>query len=82
MALDSSTQILRQQLLRKLGDDSRRAGLVAIREILTEENTDAMIKILVDRIDLPFWLAWLPVGSVLDKLLPEALLSVFEDLLT
>lgn len=81
MATQNSTQILRQQLLTRLEDSTREAGLTAIREILTEENTDALIEILLDRISLPFWLSWLPIGKVLDKMLPETLLNLFEDLL-
>lgn len=81
MATQTSTQILRQQLLTRLEDSTREAGLTAIREILTEENTDALIEILMDRLKLPFWLSWLPIGKVLDKMLPETLLNLFEDLL-
>lgn len=82
MAIQNSTQILRSQLAVRVGDAGRSAALEALREILTEENTDALIRIIEDKISLPFWLRWIPLGSILDRLLPEKLLEVFEDLLT
>lgn len=81
MASVNRTQILRQQLLTELESDSRQAALEALEKILTEENTDALIEILMDMLKLPFWLRWLPIGSVLDQVLPETLLDLFRKLL-
>lgn len=81
MTVENKTQVLRQQLLSQLGEDSRQAALRALEAILTEENTDALIEILMDMLPLPFWMKWLPIGSVLDRLLPETLLNLFEKLL-
>lgn len=83
MATAKSVAQLRAQLIQRMDSEVRAAGLVAAREILTEENTDALIEILMHKISgyLPFWLRWLPINSILDKLLPEAVLSVVEDLL-
>lgn len=81
MAVETSTRILRAQLLARLSAETRRAALEAVREILTEENTDAVIAIVVERLPLPFWLRWLPVRAVLDRLLPGTLLRVLEELL-
>lgn len=61
--------------------EAKNAALVAIREILTEENTDALIELIKDKLHLPLWLRWLPLGMILDKLLPGTLLRVFEEVL-
>ena len=54
-----------------------------LHSVLTEENTDRAKDLLVAGIapKLPFWARWLPIGYVLDALLPEVLLSVIDDLL-
>lgn len=65
-----------------LGDELKSQALIAIREVLTEDNTDALIDLIMDRLPIPFWMRWLPIRSVLDRLLPETLLNVFEDLLS
>ncbi len=63
--------------------DARRATLGVLKQYLTEENTDLLVKTLRKRIKrrLPRWARWLPIGKVLDALLPEVLLDFFEDLL-
>lgn len=61
--------------------ESRIVALDAIRTILTEENTDEIIDLVLAKVNLPLWLRWLPLGRVLDQLLPEAILGVFEDIL-
>ena len=81
MAVQNSTQLLRSQLQASVTDAARSSALEALREILTEENTDALIHIITDKISLPIWLRWIPLGSILDRLLPEKLLQVFEEVL-
>lgn len=62
----------------------KQLALDVVQGILTENNTDKLKDIIVARIKphLPFWAKWLPIGRVIDALLPEVLLSVFKDLLT
>ena len=64
--------------------EAKGAALSGIREVLTEENTDKIIARLVEIIKgrLPLYLRWIPVGTVLDALLPGALLKVFEEVLS
>lgn len=66
-----------------LSVDAKSAALSGLREVLTEENTDKIIARLVEIIKgrLPIYLRWIPVGTVLDALLPGALLKVFEEVL-
>ena len=66
-----------------LSTDARAAALAGLREVLTEDNTDKIIARLVEIIKprLPIYLRWIPVGTVLDALLPGALLRVFEEVL-
>ena len=66
-----------------LSADAKSAALSGLREVLTEENTDKIIARLVEIIKgrLPLYLRWIPVGAVLDALLPGALLKVFEEVL-
>ena len=54
-----------------------------IRSVLTEKHTDRVNDIIVARVKphLPFWLRWVPIGRVLDALLPGVLLSVLDDVL-
>lgn len=47
-------------------------------EILTEENTDKLIDIVLALIKLPIWLRWLPLRSILDRLLPNVLLDALK----
>lgn len=79
----SSFAATRARILQNLGEDARVATLSGVREVLTEENTDAIIERIVSYVKprLPFYLKWLPLGTVLDSLLPGALLKVFDDLL-
>ena len=49
-------------------------------EILTEENTDVFIDLVLGFVKLPLWLRWLPLRSILDKLLPEAVLKAIKAL--
>lgn len=66
-----------------LTSDARAAALAGIREVLTEDNTDKIIARMVELIKpkLPIYLRWIPIGTVLDALLPGALLKVFEEVL-
>jgi len=66
-----------------LTGEAKVAALAGIREVLTEENTDKIIARMVELIKprLPIYLRWIPVGTVLDALLPGALLRVFEEVL-
>ena len=63
-------------------DTKNQLALDIIRSVLTEEHTDRAKDLIVARIKphLPFWARWLPIGRVIDALLPEVLLSVFEEL--
>lgn len=67
----------------QLTEDARNATLAGVRTVLTEENTDILIERMVALIKpkLPVYLRWIPVGTVLDALLPGALLKVFEEVL-
>lgn len=73
-----------QQLTQDVSQTARQGALDVARSILTEEKTDALIAILVPKIKaaMPGWLRWLPVGYVLDKLLPGTILSVLEEVLS
>ena len=59
-------------------------ALAVVKRVLTEENTDKLKRTLKRGIKskLPGWLKWVPVGRVLDALLPEVLVEFFEGLLT
>ncbi len=59
-------------------------ALQIVEQVLTEENTDALIEIIVKRVKkvLPFWAKWLPIGTVLDKLFPDVLIDALRELLT
>ena len=67
-----------------LAGDAKAAALVGIREVLTEENSDKLIARLMEILKpkLPVWARWLPLGKVLDALLPGALLKVMEEALS
>ena len=67
-----------------VGSEAKAGALTTARSILTEHNTDALIEVLVPRIKakLPMWLKWLPLGTILDKILPGTLLSVIEEVLS
>lgn len=71
-------------LVSQVSLDARNGALVTARTILTEENTDKVIAILVPRVKakLPFWAQWLPIGRVLDALLPGVVLQVLEEFLS
>lgn len=49
-------------------------------EILTEENTDIVIDQVLSLIKLPIWLRWLPLRSILDRLLPDVLINALKAL--
>jgi len=69
--------------LPKIPQSVRQDTLEVIKAYLTEENSDVFVRALTRRVKrrLPRWVRWLPVGRVLDALLPEILLEFFEDLL-
>ena len=62
---------------------SKHAVFNILNDLLTEEATDKFKVYARDLIKakLPVWLRWLPVGRVIDALLPEVLLAALEDLL-
>lgn len=64
-----------------ISPDLRAAALEGIRAVLTEENTDALIAKIEAAIKprLPWYAKFLPIGKVLDTLLPGVLLKVFEE---
>ena len=64
--------------------EQKQAALAVIRSVLTEENSDKLKRILKRGIKkkLPGWLRWLPIGKILDSLLPEVLIDFFEHLLS
>ena len=66
-----------------LAGDAKAAALSGIREVLTEENSDKLIARVVELVKprLPIYLRWVPIGTVLDALLPGVLLKVFEEAL-
>lgn len=74
----------RARIATNLSADVRSATLVGVKEVLNEENTDALIARIVPKVKaaLPAYLRWLPIGTVLDALLPGALGKVFEEILT
>ena len=61
----------------------RQLAYDTLKDVLTEERTDSIKDLLVDGIKskLPRWMRWLPIGKVIDALLPEVLLSVLKDAL-
>jgi hypothetical protein len=73
---------LKANVFSDLGPEVRAAALEGIRAVLTENNTDALIEIIMGKLRLPLWLRWLPLRAVLDRLLPDALLRVFEEALS
>ena len=73
-----------RQIGARLADDAKAAALSGIREVLTEENSDKLIARVVELVKpkLPVYLRWIPIGTVLDALLPGVLLKVFEEALS
>ena len=63
---------------------AKQATLVVLKEVLTEESSDKLKRILKKKIKskLPGWAKWIPIGQILDALLPEVLIDFFEDILT
>lgn len=53
---------------------------ILANEILTEENTDVLIDQVLSLIKLPVWLRWLPLRSILDRLLPDVLINALRTL--
>ena len=64
-----------------LSTDMKAAALAGIRVVLTEENTDVLIARIEALIKpkLPWYAKYLPIGAILDRLLPDVLLRVFEE---
>lgn len=73
----------RARIATNLSTDVRAATITGIREVLTEANTDAIIERVIPRVKsaLPAYLKWLPVGTVLDYLLPGTLEKVIVEIL-
>ena len=69
--------------LPQIPQKARKATLDVLSQYLTEENSDLFVDYMTKRVKrrLPRWLRWLPIRRVLDALLPEVLLGLFEDLL-
>lgn len=63
------------------GLDLRAVAMDVFDTAINEQTTDAFIDVLMARIRLPFWLKWIPVRTVLDKILPGALRSALVSLL-
>ncbi len=61
---------------------AKQATLVVLKEVLTEESSDKLKRILKKKIKskLPGWAKWIPIGQILDALLPEVLIDFFEDI--
>ena len=61
----------------------KQLALAVIKSVLTEKNSDKLKGVLKKGIKkrLPRWARWLPIGKVLDALLPETLIEFFEQLL-
>lgn len=62
-----------------LPPEVKAAALDAVRAAFTEERTDAFIEKLTAR--LPWWTKFVPVGKVLDQLLPDVLIDFLEEVL-
>lgn len=63
----------------RLPADVKAAVMDALRASLTEARTDALIARVTAK--MPWWARWVPVGVVLDRLLPETLLGWIEEAL-
>ena len=63
----------------KMDSELKRAAIDAVSAAFTEERTDALISKLTSKV--PFWLRWLPIGTLLDRVLPEALIDWMEETL-
>ncbi len=59
----------------------KEAALDAVRAAFTEERTDAFIAKLTARLPWPWWTKFIPVGQVLDQLLPDVLIDFLEEVL-
>lgn len=72
------------QVVVAVSAEARAGALTTARAILTEDNTDALIAAIVPRVKkaLPKYLQWLPIGTILDKILPGTVLSVVEEVLS
>lgn len=62
--------------------DLRALALEILRQVFTEENTDVLIEWVKERVKLPIWLAWFPLGMVLDQIFPKVVLELLEKILT
>ena len=75
---------LRANVASQVMPEVRSATLEGVRAVLTEANTDILIERMVKAIkaQLPAYLRWIPIGTVLDALFPGVLLKMFEDALS
>lgn len=66
-----------------LSSQAKKALIDTLREEFTEERSDVVKKVIRRKIKkrLPSWLSWLPIGRILDELLPEVLIDSIEDVL-
>lgn len=71
------TRISRTPEPRTMKAEAKSAFIDAVRAAFTEERTDALIAKLTKKI--PFWLRWVPIGALLDRALPGALLEWLEE---
>ena len=61
----------------KLSPDAKAMLMDALRASITESRTDDWIRRALAK--LPFWLRWLPLGKILDKMMPEALINYVDE---
>lgn len=56
--------------------------LDALKEALSEENTDRVIDLMLLKLSLPWWIPTGFVRKILDRLLPDVVINLIEELLT
>ena len=68
----------------RISKRAKKEALAVVEQVLSEENTDELVKILRKEIKkrLPRWARWLPIGKVLDALLPGALVKFLRAILS
>jgi hypothetical protein len=52
-----------------------------LRNILSEENTDKLIDVLMDKINFPWWLPSGIIRKTLDQMLPDVLLNAILEMI-
>jgi len=64
-----------------VGPAVKDAILDALRDALTEENTDRLIDLMILKLSLPWWIPTAFIRKILDRLLPDVVLNLLEELL-